>query len=143
MKTKSITEYLPKINLADRYSDKLVEYAVAYALNSIGVKSLQFNSIGPPKSKKAGFNSATIKTNCVVKEGLFFWALLKHFSIRYCGGGGENYQQASWFKNIEKDPNSKYTINYVQGRSFATETCSEFLLMVNGYLTWFNQKKSE
>jgi hypothetical protein len=140
---KSISEYLPKIDFSPGYPDRSVEYAVAYALNSIGIKSLKFGSFGPKSDRKAGFNSATIRTNLVVKEGLFFWALLKYFNIRYSGGGDDNYQQASWHENIQKEPGGKRSINYFYGRHFSTETCSEFLLMVNGYLTWFNQKESE
>lgn len=52
-KQESITDYLPPRHPMDNYPDTSVEYAFAYALNKVGIKSLHFGSYGPSKRKKA------------------------------------------------------------------------------------------
>lgn len=145
-KQESITDYLPPRNYMDNYPDTSVEYAFAYALNKIGVKSLRFGSYGPPGRKKAQFNSLEIKSSKKIGDRKFLYALLDLFDISFSGGANSTHQQAFWKKN--HPPYKHFTINYRLARfysisfHFKTDDCSNFALMVNGYLTWLNQKEN-
>jgi hypothetical protein len=134
---ESIIDYLPPRNYSDNYPDRSVEYAVAYALNKAGIKTLHFGSCGPPGKKKAQFNSFTIKCSKKIGDDIFLYALLRLFKIPFSGGANSTHQQASWGKHdeISKNPYANYTSFY-----FRTDDCRDFAPMVNAYLTWLNQK---
>ena len=136
-KEESIIDYLPSRTLHN-YPDTSVEYAFAYALNKVGVKSLCFGSYGPPGRKKAQFNGFTVKCSKKIGDRHFLYALLDLFNIPFSGGANSTHQYASWG---EKYPLYKhFSINYTPFH-FKTGNCNDFALMVNGYLTWLNQKE--
>jgi hypothetical protein len=137
---ESITDYLPPKNYRRTSQSDNVEYFFAYALYKIGVKTIKFGSYGLPGARKAAFNSIQIESDKKIEHNPFLWALLDLFKIRFSGGANSKGQQAAWGENkpLVKNPIINGTYLY-----FDTENCTNFVLMVNGYLTWLNQKEHE